>query len=75
MRGKWGAWTEFTACSEPCGGGVKERRRHCDKPADRSGRFHRCEGPDTESKPCNTHACEGEGMYLHLCFTMFVYIY
>ena len=33
--GGWGAWSSYSTCSKTCGGGEKERHRHCDNPAQR----------------------------------------
>lgn len=32
IDGGWGEWTDWTACSRSCGGGVSIKERHCNNP-------------------------------------------
>lgn len=47
-----GGWSDWTACTEPCGGGTQTRR--CDSPAP-SGNGATCVGASEQT--CNTAAC------------------
>ncbi|XP_037393266.1 SCO-spondin [Pygocentrus nattereri] len=54
--GGWSEWTSWTDCTKSCGGGVRSRRRECDRPAtEREGDF--CEGLKTELIACNMDPC------------------
>lgn len=56
--GGWGLWSNWTACTKSCGGGIQTRKRDCDNPIpEREGRF--CEGLGTEVISCNTNHCPG----------------
>lgn len=56
VDGKFGAWSSFTACNKPCGGGVRIRSRQCNNPPPVFG-GKPCEGPTSEEEPCNTQVC------------------
>ncbi|KAI4898140.1 hypothetical protein NFI96_015403, partial [Prochilodus magdalenae] len=54
--GGWSEWTPWTDCTKSCGGGMRSRRRECNRPAtERKGDF--CEGLKTELITCNTDPC------------------
>lgn len=58
-----GAWSDWTKCSETCGGG--EKSRACDNPAPlNGGELCVCDGDDcdgsTERRVCNTNECPQE---------------
>ena len=70
--GNWGTWSNYSVCSESCGGGSKSRTRLCDVPPP-------CTGLATESQACNTENCPGRLMFLFvdwyfLCLTKVEYI-
>jgi len=50
-------WSEFTECSEECGGGVQQRIKTITKPAQHGGS---CPAPASliEEQECNTQKCE-----------------
>ncbi|XP_023806195.1 SCO-spondin [Oryzias latipes] len=52
----WSVWSAWTACAEPCSGGVRHRFRWPLKipPGPR------CRGRQTQSQSCNTGLCPGE---------------
>ncbi|XP_039512123.1 SCO-spondin [Pimephales promelas] len=54
--GGWSVWSSWTDCSKSCGGGVRSRRRDCDRPI-RGGDGDYCEGLRTEVVTCNTDHC------------------
>jgi len=51
----WSVWSSWTACAEPCSGGVRQRYRH---PL-ASSREPRCRSHQTQSQSCNTGLCPG----------------
>ncbi|XP_056626247.1 A disintegrin and metalloproteinase with thrombospondin motifs 2-like isoform X3 [Triplophysa dalaica] len=55
--GSWGMWSEFGACSRPCGRGVQFRTRDCNNPLPANG-GRSCSGPSYKFQLCNTQACE-----------------
>ena len=60
-----GGWTEFsdwTSCSQTCGGGVQERRRTCSSPSPKNGGKD-CQGTHTEIQDCVER--ENCGEFLH----------
>ncbi|XP_033102328.1 mucin-5AC-like [Anneissia japonica] len=56
----FGQWSEWTACTLECNGGVHERTRTCFNEA---GDDYDCEGPTTEEKPCNENPCPQDCVY------------
>lgn len=61
VDGNWGNWTEWSICSQSCGGGMHHRVRHCDNPPRRyNGKD--CEGEDRQDRPCNPHPCPVHGV-------------
>ncbi|XP_049813969.1 papilin [Schistocerca nitens] len=48
----WQPWSEWSACSASCGGGVQRRRRACSLSTG-------CQGHDAELRRCNTFSCLG----------------
>uniref|UniRef100_A0A087Y443 SCO-spondin n=1 Tax=Poecilia formosa TaxID=48698 RepID=A0A087Y443_POEFO len=52
----WSVWSVWTACAQPCSGGVRQRyRRPLASPAG-----PRCRSQQTQSQSCNTGLCPGE---------------
>ncbi|VDL94587.1 unnamed protein product [Schistocephalus solidus] len=49
VDGVWGQWSPWTACSSPCGSGLRHRTRRCDSPP-----------PSNGGKPCVGNAMEDE---------------
>ncbi|XP_013387743.1 SCO-spondin [Lingula anatina] len=60
INGNWGQWTDYSACSAPCGPGEQTRTRACDSPAPAFGGLT-CPGPSTESISCNLGFCPVNG--------------
>ncbi|CAC5380612.1 Coadhesin,Thrombospondin-1,Mucin-like protein,Hemicentin-1,Thrombospondin-2 [Mytilus coruscus] len=58
IDGEWSTWTNWTDCSKPCNGGLKERSRNCNSPPPFNGGLY-CNGTDTDVKLCNTFSCTG----------------
>uniref|UniRef100_A0A3B4TCW3 SCO-spondin n=1 Tax=Seriola dumerili TaxID=41447 RepID=A0A3B4TCW3_SERDU len=53
---QWSVWSAWTACAEPCSGGVRQRfRRPLAFPLGPS-----CKSQQTQSQSCNTGLCPGE---------------
>ncbi|KAL6479830.1 hypothetical protein MHYP_G00108630 [Metynnis hypsauchen] len=55
--GNWGIWSEFGACSRPCGRGIQFRTRSCDNPHPANG-GRTCTGSNYQFRMCNTQDCE-----------------
>lgn len=49
----WSEWTEWSSCTQKCGGGVQSRDRRC---LDGTS----CIGSSQELRVCNTYRCSGE---------------
>ena len=58
VDGGWSDFGDWSECSADCGEGVKTRSRSCNNPAPANGGA-KCEGEETESKPCNKGVCPG----------------
>jgi len=56
VNGGWSAWSSWSACSVPCGGGSQTRTKTCDNPAPSCGGAD-CSGPSEETQACNTQPC------------------
>lgn len=63
----WNDWSAWSACSVPCGGGIKTRSRTNNPPLNGGAP---CSGPTSESAPCNTQAC-GTLTFTLLMFSFF----
>jgi len=55
---KWKAWSDWSGCSEVCGGGNQSRIR--DMSVEKYG-GRPCKGSPVEIRDCNTHFCPGKG--------------
>ncbi|XP_067105314.1 LOW QUALITY PROTEIN: A disintegrin and metalloproteinase with thrombospondin motifs 18 [Osmerus mordax] len=56
VHGQWSGWSEWSACSRTCGGGVMHRERSCSSPRPQhSGRF--CQGSARLNQLCNSRPC------------------
>ncbi len=56
VNGNWSLWSNWTDCSQPCGGGIMSRNRTCDNPMTASGgKF--CSGLPDDQQDCNTGSC------------------
>ncbi|NXE93182.1 HMCN1 protein, partial [Menura novaehollandiae] len=60
VDGKWAPWSSWSACSVSCGGGSRQRTRHCSDPAPQFG-GHKCEGSDMQMDFCNSDPCPVHG--------------
>ncbi|CAC5418366.1 Adhesion G protein-coupled receptor B2,Coadhesin,Thrombospondin-1,Adhesion G protein-coupled receptor B1,Mucin-like protein,Hemicentin-1,Adhesion G protein-coupled receptor B3,Thrombospondin-2 [Mytilus coruscus] len=60
IDGQWSNWSDFTSCSETCGGGDHSRNRSCTEPEPKYGGQH-CPGEENQTKNCNTHPCPING--------------
>ncbi|KAH3796045.1 hypothetical protein DPMN_149609 [Dreissena polymorpha] len=56
VNGMWSLWTDWSSCGVTCGGGYQSRERQCTNPAPGPGGLI-CQGPDDETKYCNTEKC------------------
>uniref|UniRef100_A0A8C3DQA4 Hemicentin-1 n=1 Tax=Corvus moneduloides TaxID=1196302 RepID=A0A8C3DQA4_CORMO len=60
VDGKWSPWSSWSACSVSCGGGSRQRTRHCSDPAPQFG-GRKCEGSDIQMDFCNSDPCPVHG--------------
>ncbi|KAL3852004.1 hypothetical protein ACJMK2_015693, partial [Sinanodonta woodiana] len=60
--GTWSAWTNYTACSKTCGGGIQFRSRQC---SFQTGHPHGrdCIGNTSSSQECHTNLCPVNGYW------------
>ncbi|RLU22473.1 hypothetical protein DMN91_004751 [Ooceraea biroi] len=56
QNGQWSSWGPWHACSRPCNGGIRVRKRTCDYPSPKKGGIE-CPGCDFQVEECNTHEC------------------
>ncbi|VDH96262.1 Hypothetical predicted protein [Mytilus galloprovincialis] len=56
IDGQWSNWTEFTICSQTCGGGQQNRNRSCTDPEPQYGGNY-CVGVENETNSCNNEPC------------------
>ena len=58
VDGDWGAWLEWSVCSETCGNGTKSRTRNCDNPSAQYG-GQSCQGSANDTAQCFERHCPG----------------
>ena len=56
VDGGWSEWSEWTSCSESCGG-IQERSRNCTSPEPSFG-GKPCEGEARETHECENHCVD-----------------
>ncbi|KYQ51466.1 hypothetical protein ALC60_09464, partial [Trachymyrmex zeteki] len=62
QTGQWSIWGPWHACTRPCNGGVRLRKRTCDSPSPKKGGVE-CPGCDFQAsfkyliEECNNHKC------------------
>ena len=62
INGKFGEWSDYSKCSETCGGGIQNRTRKCDNPAPANGGAD-CVGKRTETHKCSIKPCPVDGVF------------
>ena len=62
IDGKFGQWSEYSKCSQSCGGGFQNRTRKCDSPAPANGGTD-CVGNRTETRECFIKPCPVNGAF------------
>ncbi|NWU93884.1 HMCN1 protein, partial [Upupa epops] len=60
VDGKWAMWSSWSSCTVSCGGGNRQRMRHCSDPAPQFG-GRKCEGNDIQIDFCNSDPCPVHG--------------
>ncbi|XP_069104021.1 coadhesin-like isoform X2 [Argopecten irradians] len=62
INGNWSNWENWSGCSTTCGGGIRNRTRHCDNPTPQhSGQD--CEGINSETSSCAEDTCPPPGIW------------
>ena len=68
VDGKWGAWSKYSMCSKPCGGGTQKKSRKCNNPSP-AHLGYKCYSrkrervlDETFTRSCNSRACPGNGI-------------
>lgn len=56
VAGGWTTWSEWSLCSQSCGGGLVTRRRECLNPAPQNG-GKPCAGDPVDYEACNKQPC------------------
>ncbi|OXU28754.1 hypothetical protein TSAR_006189 [Trichomalopsis sarcophagae] len=64
QRGVWSGWGPWNACSRPCGGGFKMRRRTCESQGRKDSNVE-CVGCNFQIEDCNSHACPDTRRYAY----------
>jgi len=59
VDGGWSDWSQWTACSKSCNGGLRLRHRSCNNPAPSNG-GKKCPGQHIGREACNEEECEKE---------------
>uniref|UniRef100_A0A6Q2X1A4 ADAM metallopeptidase with thrombospondin type 1 motif 7 n=1 Tax=Esox lucius TaxID=8010 RepID=A0A6Q2X1A4_ESOLU len=66
VNGGWAAWSEWSACSRTCGGGVQNAHRDCVNPVPKYGGKY-CTGERRRYKICNSSPCPlGQPSFRHV---------
>eukprot|EP00117_Sycon_ciliatum_P042917 scpid14367/ scgid31153/ A disintegrin and metalloproteinase with thrombospondin motifs 16 len=61
INGGWADWSDWSACSLTCGGGLMYRRRECINPEPSNGGLP-CDGLHADVKPCETPLCSASSI-------------
>ena len=56
INGVWSNWSDYSSCTQTCGGGTKYRYRTCNNPTPVFGGTN-CSGSAEETLSCNTQVC------------------
>ncbi|XP_065653689.1 A disintegrin and metalloproteinase with thrombospondin motifs adt-1-like isoform X2 [Hydra vulgaris] len=67
VNGKWSLWSSWSACSQPCNGGVKSRFRSCSNPTPKYGGLN-CNGKNKKIHKCNLQKCQSRYVNLAIDF-------
>lgn len=62
IDGEFGKWSEYSKCSQSCGGGIQSRTRKCDSPAPENGGAD-CFGNRNETRQCSIKPCPVNGAF------------
>ncbi|CAD6215680.1 GSCOCG00000493001-RA-CDS [Cotesia congregata] len=62
--GVWSPWGSWNSCSRNCNGGIRIRKRTCDKPpSSTASSTPECSGCSFQIEDCNTHSCSETRRY------------
>ena len=62
IGGKFGKCSDYSKCSQPCGGGIQSRTRKCDSPVPANGGAD-CVGNKTQTRECSIKPCPVNGVF------------
>lgn len=72
-NGGYTPWTEYSACSAICGGGVQQRTRTCtNPPPSNGGKDCSLLGAAIESKNCHINPCPSKNLNARYIFDILV---
>nr|XP_047125232.1 coadhesin-like isoform X2 [Hydra vulgaris] len=67
VNGQWSFWSSWSACSQPCNGGVKSKFRSCSNPTPKYGGLN-CNGKSKKFYKCNLQKCQSKNVNLAINF-------
>ena len=68
--GNWSNWGPWSACSETCGNGTRNRTRLCNNPAPDHGGAS-CEGDADNREACLVRHCPGKTNFHYWCINIY----
>ncbi|XP_065653612.1 uncharacterized protein LOC136080636 [Hydra vulgaris] len=67
VNGNWSEWSQWSICTQPCGGGVTTRYRVCSNPTPKYGGML-CYGDNTRAEACPLKGCKTVNLNMLVSF-------